>query len=1034
MKDGSASAEGTVQSGKTLDVIYVYAPNGSVEVVHKIKGTNTIIEGPTAVKTNVAPGTPYTTSPKSDPVVFNGTKYYNGTLASGSAPAEGLVQSGTTLTVVYEYEPGGSVDVVHKIKGTNTIIDGPTDVLVDVAPGTPYSTSPKSEPVVHDGKNYYAGTISSDSAAASGTIQAGTTLHVIYEYIPGGNVIVEHRIKGTTTVIDGPSNVKVDAKPGTSYETAPKDDPVEYNGINYYHGTVATESAAANGTVESGKTLKVIYEYEPSGSVIVKHITKDTQEVIEGPTEVLTDVEPGIGYTTAPKSGTVVFNGKNYYHGTITSSSAAAEGTVQAGKTLEVIYEYEPGGNVNIIHRIKNEDQDVIESGSVKVDAEPGTPYTTSPKDDPVIFEDQKYYHGTLAEESDLAEGTVESGVTKTVIYEYVPGGNVIVRHVTDNFEIIEGPTTVKLDAEPGTPYETSPKSNPVVFNGVNYYNGKILIVDPEDEDDELYSSAPANGVVISGETLEVIYIYEPGGNVTVKHITKDTHEVIEGPNPVLTDAAEGTEYETSPLPGPLVYNNQKYYNGTWVSTSAPVSGTAKTGRSLEVVYEYEPGGSVDVTHKIKGTDTIIEGPTTIKDDVEPGTGYTTSPKDDPIEYDGHKYYNGTLSDDSDPAEGTVESGVTTHVVYEYVLGGSVVVIHRTKDTHAIIEGPTNVFVEVAPGTPYETSAISGSIELDGKKYSHGVLAEESAAASGTVDAGVTKVVIYEYEPNGSIRVKHIDSKTKEVLKDWEYVLYDAEPGTPYETSAIKIEGYREGVVSADGEAGTGTIRSGVVIDVIYEYVKDNGYLEIIKTGNELYSVEGAEFTVYTNEACTQVALDFSTDEAAKLIIGSNGVSNKVNLEANKTYWVKETKAPEPYKLNTTVESFTISDNETTTVNFTNELKTGKFRVVKTSNQPEFIDAYPMTGAQFTVYTDEECTQVAIRPDGSEVVITVGNNNKTEYAEVVPGTYYIKETLVPDFYQEVDTILSITVGYQDTLEIEFENKLCFGIGQVIKTW
>ena len=53
--------------------------------------------------------------------------------------------------------------------------------------------------------------------------------------------------------------------------------------------------------------------------------------------------------------------------------------------------------------------------------------------------------------------------------------------------------------------------------------------------------------------------------------------------------------------------------------------------------------------------------------------------------------------------------------------------------------------------------------------------------------------------------------------------------------------------------------------------------------GNRLYSLEGAEYSVYQNEACTQYVDKIVTDES--------GEASLEGLALGK-YWVKETKAP----------------------------------------------------------------------------------------------------------------------------------------------
>lgn len=86
---------------------------------------------------------------------------------------------------------------------------------------------------------------------------------------------------------------------------------------------------------------------------------------------------------------------------------------------------------------------------------------------------------------------------------------------------------------------------------------------------------------------------------------------------------------------------------------------------------------------------------------------------------------------------------------------------------------------------------------------------------------------------------------------------------------------------------------------------------------NSQYSIKGAEYTIYTDSACTN-----STGKV--LTVGSDGKSNLVELEIGK-YYVKETKAGTGYGLDSTVYPITVDTSNTTT----NPVTVGTDGVVK---------------------------------------------------------------------------------------------------------
>lgn len=78
-----------------------------------------------------------------------------------------------------------------------------------------------------------------------------------------------------------------------------------------------------------------------------------------------------------------------------------------------------------------------------------------------------------------------------------------------------------------------------------------------------------------------------------------------------------------------------------------------------------------------------------------------------------------------------------------------------------------------------------------------------------------------------------------------------------------------------------------------------------ITADNDCYSLEGAQYGVYSDRACTSKAATLTTD--------SSGNSNTVNIKAG-TYYVKEISAPKGYVLDTTVYPITVTTGKRTTL------------------------------------------------------------------------------------------------------------------------
>ena len=75
-----------------------------------------------------------------------------------------------------------------------------------------------------------------------------------------------------------------------------------------------------------------------------------------------------------------------------------------------------------------------------------------------------------------------------------------------------------------------------------------------------------------------------------------------------------------------------------------------------------------------------------------------------------------------------------------------------------------------------------------------------------------------------------------------------------------------------------------------------------ITNGNSYYSLEGAEYTVYSDAQLKKSVAVLKTDK--------NGNSQTITLDAG-TYYVKETKAPAGFEEDETVHTMVVKENET---------------------------------------------------------------------------------------------------------------------------
>ena len=175
-----------------------------------------------------------------------------------------------------------------------------------------------------------------------------------------------------------------------------------------------------------------------------------------------------------------------------------------------------------------------------------------------------------------------------------------------------------------------------------------------------------------------------------------------------------------------------------------------------------------------------------------------------------------------------------------------------------------------------------------------------------------------------------------------------------------------------------------------------DGKVKVIKQNEAGKGLGGVVFGVYSDKACTELITKITTNDDG---IGvSPGID--VGSTGSKTVYVKEvsitTEQQKLYSINGTVYPVTISAGKTVTANSGNPVINnwlpGKISVTKTNSAGEYL-----SGAEFTAYTDKECTEILKDTAGNAVVITTDKNGYAVSSDIYVGksgvrTVYVKET------------------------------------------
>ncbi len=155
---------------------------------------------------------------------------------------------------------------------------------------------------------------------------------------------------------------------------------------------------------------------------------------------------------------------------------------------------------------------------------------------------------------------------------------------------------------------------------------------------------------------------------------------------------------------------------------------------------------------------------------------------------------------------------------------------------------------------------------------------------------------------------------------------------------------------------------------------------------NSRYSLTGAVYYAYEDNACTTVAKDVDGKEA-KFITTASGKSNTREMETG-TYYIREVTASKGFLLDETVYPVTLTEDSTGFRVRSGEppIKTSLL-LTKISADPDRTNGnplYSLEGAVYGVYTDSDCT----RQYGSMVTDAGGS---ASLSDIPLGVYWVKE-------------------------------------------
>ena len=216
-----------------------------------------------------------------------------------------------------------------------------------------------------------------------------------------------------------------------------------------------------------------------------------------------------------------------------------------------------------------------------------------------------------------------------------------------------------------------------------------------------------------------------------------------------------------------------------------------------------------------------------------------------------------------------------------------------------------------------------------------------------------------------------------------------------------------------------------------------------VNQANETEKLAGAQFELYSDFACTKPIKATGTDSPV-IITSVTDPKGRVlvdNLVPGQTYFLKEIQAPEGYKLDNRVFKIVAPANDDSSeaqiyiaTSETDVQQLTSYNIPNVKDQYGSFDFFKvkegdqntkLSGAQFTLYTDLDCTTIAKNKTGQNLQTASDNNGKVSFAEIPAGrTYYMKETAEPnDYFPSSDVY---------TVEVAADGKVTVRLGAEVK--
>ena len=366
---------------------------------------------------------------------------------------------------------------------------------------------------------------------------------------------------------------------------------------------------------------------------------------------------------------------------------------------------------------------------------------------------------------------------------------------------------------------------------------------------------------------------------------------------------------------------------------------------------------------------------------------------------------------------------------------GATVSSAEAKDALVTDTNGSSKTIYLQTGTYYvkETSSPNG-YELNSTVYTVQITGPMTSGAGTTIN---TAVVNAQDNPFGYLKLRKTQTGTDNQVAGATYGVYTDAACTKLATNLdtgkeVKLVTTKTGWVTAKVRPGTYYVKEieapanytlnpsvqTITVSVYSDDTKNvtsSDFTTVVEVQDELNTsislkkksstdstlVAGAEYTMYTyykNDQDCVIARDMSDNPVVFKTTKDGSQTVKLNIQNDTTFYLRETKSPAGYLVDTQMHEITVKVGKQGQVFEVTDTPYSKLDLFKVG---EDNPNKGLAGAEYTVYTDKDCTKIAKKVNQNtstvtnvDAVLTTDDNGNAS-AFLPNGTYYVKETKAP---------------------------------------